>query len=57
MNDIIPYWTWAASLLALAVAYGAALATHELQELRTARAARHHTTTEGSRDFATSRHP
>jgi hypothetical protein len=37
MNDIIPYWTWAGSLLALAVAYGAALATHELGEARAAR--------------------
>ncbi|GAB2886260.1 hypothetical protein GCM10027093_21690 [Paraburkholderia jirisanensis] len=44
MNDIIPCWTWAASLLALAVAYGAALATHEL---RTSRVARHDVNTEG----------
>jgi hypothetical protein len=40
MNDMIPYWTWAASLLALAVAYGAALATHELRMARQVRAAR-----------------
>jgi hypothetical protein len=52
MDDIIPYWTWAASLLALAVAYGAALAT---QELRTLRAAHHDVKPEDAQGFPTSR--
>jgi hypothetical protein len=37
MNQIVPYWTWAASLLALAVTYSAALEAGESRAWRMAR--------------------